>query len=70
MPAHPASGEPPDVLTVEQAAELLQLSGKTLKRLAQVGRVPGRRVGNQWCFSRQTLIDWLAGPTSDRGRAT
>ncbi len=66
-PADPAtrtratSGELPDVLTVDQAAELLQLSGKTLKRLAQAGRVPGRRVGNQWRFSRQALMDWLAG---------
>lgn len=56
-----ASSELPDVLTVEQAAELLQLSSKTLKRLAQAGRVPGRRVGNQWRFSRQALMDWLAG---------
>lgn len=58
---HATSGELPDVLTVDQAAELLQLSGKTLKRLAQAGRVPGRRVGNQWRFSRQALMDWLAG---------
>ena len=60
-PARVPSGEQPDVLTVEQAAELLQLSGKTLKRLAQAGRIPGRRVGNQWRFSRQALMDWLAG---------
>lgn len=53
--------ELPDVLTVEQAAELLQLSAKTLKRLAQAERVPSRRVGNQWRFSRQALMDWLAG---------
>ncbi|MBA2630888.1 MAG: helix-turn-helix domain-containing protein, partial [Thermoleophilaceae bacterium] len=46
-PARLPSSELPDVLTVEQAAELLQLSTKTLKRLSQAGRVPGRRVGNQ-----------------------
>ena len=56
-----ASSELPDVLTVEQAADLLDLSSKTLKRLAQAERVPGRRVGNQWRFSRQALMDWLAG---------
>jgi excisionase family DNA binding protein len=50
-----------DVLTVEQAAELLQLSTKTLKRLAQAERVPSRRVGNQWRFSRRALMDWPAG---------
>jgi excisionase family DNA binding protein len=59
--AHIEGSELPDVLTVEQAAELLQLSAKTLKRLAQAERVPSRRVGNQWRFSRQALMDWLAG---------
>ena len=50
-----------DVLTVEQAAELLQLSTKTLKRLAHAKRLPSRRVGNQWRFSRRALMDWIAG---------
>jgi excisionase family DNA binding protein len=59
--AQEAGSELPDVLTVDQAAELLQLSSKTLKRLAQARRVPGRRVGNQWRFSRSALMDWLAG---------
>jgi excisionase family DNA binding protein len=59
--AQEAGSELPDVLTVDQAAELLQLSSKTLKRLAQAGRIPGRRVGNQWRFSRHALMDWLAG---------
>ena len=59
--AQEAGSELPDVLTVDQAAELLQLSSKTLKRLAQAKRIPGRRVGNQWRFSRQALMDWLAG---------
>jgi excisionase family DNA binding protein len=56
-----ADSELPDVLTVEQAAQLLQLSAKTLKRLAQARDVPSRRVGQQWRFSRQALMAWLAG---------
>jgi excisionase family DNA binding protein len=51
----------PEVLTVDQAAALLQLSPKTVKRLAGKGRVPGRRVGNQWRFGRQPLMEWVAG---------
>jgi excisionase family DNA binding protein len=49
------------VLAVEQAAGLLHLSVKTLKRLAQTGDIPSRRVGYQWRFNCQTLVDWLAG---------
>jgi excisionase family DNA binding protein len=55
------SSEVREVLTAEQAAELLRLSTKTLKRLAQAEDVPSRRVGNQWRFSRQALMDWLTG---------
>jgi len=47
------------VLTPEQAAQLLQISSKTVKRRAQLSDIPGRRVGNQWRFSRQGLLDWL-----------
>ena len=51
----------PDVLTPAQAAELLQVSEEQLVELADAGSVPGRRIGDQWRFSRPALIDWLAG---------
>src|SRR5918994_2511960 len=50
----------PDVLTLEQAAELLQVAEAELLELAEAGSVPGRRIGDQWPFSRPALIDWLA----------
>ena len=57
-PTPGSGGDLPDVLTPEQA-QLLQISSKTVKRRAQLGDIPGRRVGNQWRFSRQGLLDWL-----------
>jgi excisionase family DNA binding protein len=51
----------PDVLTLPQAAELLQVDEEQLLELAEAGSVPGRRIGDQWRFSRPALIDWLAG---------
>jgi excisionase family DNA binding protein len=51
----------PDVLTPAQAAELLQVPEDELLELAEAGDVPGRRIGEQWRFSRPALIDWLAG---------
>ena len=51
----------PDVLTLAQAAELLQVGEDELLELAEAGREPGRRIGDQWRFSRPALIDWLAG---------
>jgi excisionase family DNA binding protein len=29
--------------------------------LAEAGTLPGRRIGEQWRFSRPALIEWLAG---------
>jgi excisionase family DNA binding protein len=51
----------PDVLTPEQAAELLQVSEEDVVALAEEGTLPGRRIGAQWRFSRPALIAWLAG---------
>ena len=52
----------PDVLTPEQAAELLQVDEDELIELAEAGSVPGRRIGERWRFSRPALLAWLAGP--------
>lgn len=51
----------PDVLTPAQAAELLQVPEPELLELAEAGTLPGRRIGENWRFSRPALIAWLAG---------
>jgi hypothetical protein len=40
---------------------VLQVPEEQLLELAESGGVPGRRIGDQWRFSRPALIDWLAG---------
>ena len=51
----------PDVLTPTQAADLLQVGEDEVVALAEAGTLPGRRIGEQWRFSRPALIEWLAG---------
>lgn len=51
----------PDVLTLETAAALLQVSETDIVEAASAGELPGRRIGGSWRFSRAALIDWLAG---------
>lgn len=53
--------EPPEVLTAEQAAALLQVEETVVLRLAETGEIPGRRIGDVWRFSRSALIGWLSG---------
>ena len=51
----------PEVLTLQEAASLLRVSPKDVEQLARQQRVPGRRIGTQWRFSRTALVAWLAG---------
>lgn len=59
----------PDVLTVEQLAELLQVDAPTVRKLATAGELPGRKLGRQWRFSRQAVLDWLANPQRPKRRS-
>ncbi len=59
----------PDVLTVEQLAELLQVDEKTVRSLAAKGDLPGRKLGRHWRFSRTAVLEWLATPERKRRAA-
>jgi len=54
--------DPPEVMNVEQTAQLLQLDEKVVLELAEAGTLPGRKIGNQWRFSRAAVIAWLSNP--------
>ena len=51
----------PEVLTLAQAAELLQLEQAAVAELAEAGELPGRRIAEEWRFSRAAILAWLAG---------
>jgi excisionase family DNA binding protein len=51
----------PEILTLQQAAEYLQVSERTILRAHKEGRVPGRQLGSQWRFDRQQLREWIRG---------
>ena len=51
----------PEVLTVEQAAALLQVEPAEVEKLAEAGELPGRRIGDAWRFPRAALLEWLGG---------
>ena len=51
----------PEILTMQQAAEFLQVSTRTLQRMVTKGEIPGRQVGSQWRFDRDQLKEWVRG---------
>jgi excisionase family DNA binding protein len=57
-------GAAPEVLTAEQAAELLQTDAATVRALADAGELPGRKIGDEWRFLRRAVLAWLGGAQS------
>ena len=58
-------GSPPDaanddVLTLEEVSALLKLSVDAVQSRAEAADLPGRRFGNEWRFSRNAVLSWLA----------
>jgi excisionase family DNA binding protein len=58
--------QPREILTIEEAAELLGVSVKTFNKVLHSESIPGRKIGREWKFSRRALIDWIGAGRSDR----
>jgi excisionase family DNA binding protein len=55
-----------EILTAEEAAELLRVSTKTVLALARGGALPGSKVGRAWRFLRTDLMAFVHGGQSER----
>jgi len=53
--------DPPEVLTPEELAALLQVDVATVLTLATACEIPGRQLNGEWRFSRAAVLTWLAG---------
>lgn len=48
-----------DLLTTKQLQEILRVDRTTIYRMAESGRLPAVKVGNQWRFPREHIEAWL-----------
>jgi excisionase family DNA binding protein len=55
------SRECPEIMTLQQAAEYLQISERTIQRMLKKGEIPGTQVGGQWRFDRDQLRALVRG---------
>ncbi|MDF1798649.1 MAG: helix-turn-helix domain-containing protein [Planctomycetota bacterium] len=53
-----------EILTIDEAAALLGVSVKTFNKVLHSERIPARKIGREWKFSRQALIDWVGSGDS------
>jgi excisionase family DNA binding protein len=54
--------DPPEVMNAEQAAQFLQIDEAVVIEMAESGKLPGRKLGAAWRFSRAALVAWLNTP--------
>jgi len=51
----------PQVLNLNEAAQFIRISEKTLGEIARQNRIPCQKVGREWRFLRPALENWLTG---------
>ena len=54
-------------MSVPQVAKLLQLSERTVYRLAQAGSLPAFKVGGSWRFRRRDIDRWAERQIREAG---
>jgi excisionase family DNA binding protein len=47
------------VMTIKETAEYLGVTPSAVKRDARLGKLPGRKVGNQWRFTQEGLNEFF-----------
>jgi excisionase family DNA binding protein len=57
-----------DILTTQEAAEILGAHIETIRRLARKGALPAFKIGKDWRFSRNALHRWTIGQQQTRQR--
>ncbi|MFN9787378.1 MAG: helix-turn-helix domain-containing protein [Planctomycetia bacterium] len=57
---------PREILTIDEAAELLGVSVKTFIKVLHSEDVPARKIGREWKFSRAALVAWVGSGRSSR----
>ena len=48
-----------ELMTVEEVADYLRVTEKTIYRLLRRGEIPATKVGHQWRFGRSSIESWL-----------
>ena len=52
-----------DIMNINEVAEYLQLSTKSIYRLVKSGELPAKKVLNKWRFSRERIKEWIDSST-------
>lgn len=48
-----------ELLTSGEASQFLRVSKTTLYKLAQNGEIPAYKIGREWRFTKNMLLEWI-----------
>ncbi len=51
----------PDILTLAQTCEILQIGQSTARNLFRTGQLPGIKIGGLWRIPKAHLLSFIAG---------
>ncbi len=58
------------IMTLNEVAQYLKLGRRSVYRLANDGKLSGRKVLGRWRFRRDDIDEWIHGPhANERSRA-
>ena len=60
------SGQPNEFMNTAELAAWLGVPEYTVTREAREGRLPGRKIGKGWRFSRTAILDHFRGADAER----
>ncbi|MEE9613034.1 MAG: helix-turn-helix domain-containing protein [Desulfatiglandales bacterium] len=49
-----------EIMTIEEAANYLQIGKRSIYKLAKEGRIPGKKILNKWRFEKESLRKWVS----------
>ncbi|MDT4330842.1 helix-turn-helix domain-containing protein [Methylomonas sp. MS20] len=58
-----------EILTLQQAAEMLMMHPIVLARKTKSGEIPGKKPGRRWIYVKEHLADWISGRYPDSEQA-
>lgn len=54
----------PEIMNIEEVADLLRVSAQTVYTLVRKGKLPATKIGREWRFSRQKILSLINSNTS------
>lgn len=48
-----------DIMSLDETVKFLRMERHAISRLVRARKLPGRKIGRVWRFSRRGLIRWL-----------